>query len=806
MKLIFTSLLFLLAILPSYAQTNTGVISGRISHNNNTPVEFATVTLIRVSDSVLVKGEISNDQGVYIIKDIPEGDYFLSISQIGFQKHSSETISIRQNQLDIEKNISLVEDSKVLQSVEVEAKKFLIEQQNDKLVMNLENTIIGTGMTATEILKRAPGVTLDKDGALNLKGKSGVMVMIDDKPMYLSGAQVGALLKSLPASQISSIEIITNPSAKYDAEGNAGIINIKLKKGSFDGFNGSFSINYGQGFFPKFTTGLALSYRKKGWRLSGNYEFAYRKNFEGFNSYRNFKENNQITSTFDQRAFYANPSQTHSFKINGDYSWKEKNTFSFNFSGLTYQALWLGGNTSNILDSNLAITDVYKTVDGSKDAWNNMDAGVGYIHTFDELGTELSFSADFNYFDQNNTQYFATDFYDNNGVVNNPRYELNSLVPTKVELQTYKIDFTKKFSEKTKIETGVKANFVTTDNNIKYFTPTGDLDSNSNYFVYRENILAAYISFSHELGKWSFQAGLRAEHTATEGKQLTKNETFVRDYTNWFPNASIGYKISEEQSLNLQYSSRIDRPDYQSLNPFAYFFDAFSYFEGNPFLLPQLTNNAEFSYSFFGGAVIAALNYTYTDQIMTDVYEQNAKTRTMVSTIRNINTFQNYGLSLAVNLPITKWWNSSNYFYIYNNVYKGNFVNQNFNNQLTAYTLTSTQTFTLPKKIELEVSGVYESPNISGINRSQAMYMFSLGLQKNIMKERATVKLNCTDVLWTYVWRDRANFANIDTNNLYRWDNRVLTFSFVYNFGNNIAKILGNDDSEEEEDTQKRGR
>ncbi|HAI74645.1 MAG TPA: hypothetical protein DCM08_00220, partial [Microscillaceae bacterium] len=567
-----------------FAQNPKGSISGQVFDTKGEVLLFANVRLLNTIDSSLVSGAITNAEGFFQIEGIEKGVYWLSASQVGYQTTFTEAINLAAGQSLSGMLLVLPEDVQQLQSVEVVAKKQLIEQKPDKIVMNVENSIIGTGMNAAEVLKRAPGVTVDRDGSVGLKGRDQVLVLMDDKPLYLNAAQVGNLLKSLPANQIQSIEIITNPSAKYDAAGNAGIINIKLKKGAADGFNGSVNLNYGQGYYPKATGGFSLNYQKMGFRVTAHYDLAFRQNFDDATLERRFNPFNGLPqTTFLQRAGYRVPTFTHTFKTTLDYTWRDKNTLTLLGSGLLYEANWRGGNLTQVINDAGNLQELYLTTDQSQDYWRDWNGGMAYVRRLDDAGTAWSVEVDGKYYDQANRQNFVTQFVDLNLNATAPNFVLNGRIPTLVNQLTWKTDFTKVISPVHKIEAGLKGLYVSTDSDIRYLTETGTLDSTqSNFFSYKENIHAAYFSWRGQWQKWGLQVGLRAEHTRTQGLQRTINSSFSRDYLNLFPNVGLQYKASANHEWNLQYSRRIDRPDYQNLNPFQYFFDAFSIYAGNP--------------------------------------------------------------------------------------------------------------------------------------------------------------------------------------------------------------------------------
>ncbi|TAE75583.1 MAG: hypothetical protein EAZ85_01970 [Bacteroidetes bacterium] len=780
MRLFLLILFFLSNIFFSFAQ-----ITGQIKNEKQENIEFVNVSLHILPDSSVVTGQLSDLDGKFSF-EIPtkKGNYYLKISQIGYiNKYSSVFSNENQNNIDLD--IVLQEDIKNLESVEIFAKKNFVEYDADKTILNVESSVFSNGLSSSDILKRAPGVSVDQNGGLSLKGRKEVLVLIDGKPTYLSDEQVGRLLKSLPANQISSVEISTTPSAKFDAEGNAGYINIKLKKNAMNGLNGTLTLSAGQGWFSKQNSGIHLSYKKGITNLTANYDF----NYDVWMN--NYKSNRVIVGTqgntfFNQDAYYRVPNVTHTLKLGADFNLTPTLTIGIQGQGLQTSNSWLGGNETKLSDD-IGLTQRLVTQDFSKDFFREFTTNFYIRYQKDSL-SEFSFDADYAKFDQRNPQGFATRTYNQAGVEIAPIFLLNSKVPTLMDIYAFKVDYSRKI-KKSKLEMGAKWSWVNTDNDMRFLQTINGVESvderRTNHFIYTENIWAAYINFAGKKNNFTYQFGLRGENTATKGNQVITNQVFTRNYFNLFPQISLDYKINKKNALALNYNRRIDRPNYKSLNPFVYFLDLFASEAGNPFLTPQFTNHSEINYRFDEWLQITA-NYSQTDFALTDVLKQNSTTREMIYTEDNLAKFVNYGISTNVSLPITKKWQMNHFINFFHNAYSGLYLDTPLNNNSWAYSLTWQHEITLPKKITFEVSGNYKSGQAQGILQQKPMWLLSMGFQKSIWNDNATLKAFMNDIFWAEVYRNETKFADINANGFYRYDTRVFTISFSYRFGKNL--------------------
>ncbi|MCY7350569.1 MAG: TonB-dependent receptor [Cytophagaceae bacterium] len=781
---------------PVGAIADRGTIRGTITDANRNAVEFATIMLLKSTDSTLIKGTVADAGGLFKLENVVEGSYLVAASQVGFQKTYSQVFKLNAGQTLALPEFHLPELSNQLNEVNVVAQKPFIEQQIDKTVVNVENSVVAAGNSALEVLERSPGVTVDRDGNISLKGKADVRVMIDGKPTYLSNQDLANLLRNMQASQLATIEIMTNPPAKYDAAGNAGIINIRLKKAQNMGLNGSVTLGYGYGMYGKQNGSLNLNYRQNKWNLFGTYSANRRLSWREQNITRVFREGDQVSAYFDQTAENFQRSHNQSIKAGADYFVSKNTTIGVLLNGSAGR--W-GQTTSNV-------TDIYKgmtlpdkqtlTNSVTSQPWNNLASNVNFKHTFDTLGSsgqprELTADLDYAFYNNNNDQTFDIRNLD---ALGNPLTALRTdmgFQAGKVDIYSAKLDYVHPFSKTAKFEAGLKTSFVTTDNDMKFFirlqsdAPSPDsLDrSRTNQFVYRENINAAYINYSRQFKKTGVQLGLRLEHTTARGHQITTDSVFTRNYLNLFPSMFVRHELNKKNSLGFSYSYRIDRPDYGSLNPFQYFLDPYTYGQGNPYLKPQFTHAFEGTHT-FGGFLTTTLNFSRTNDIMTDVLRQNDLQRVTFQTRDNIGYRQNMGLAVSASFPVTKWWTATPYLNLSRNRYVGQLLGADLDQSFVSVQGNLQNQFTFSKNWSAELGGFYTNGFLEGILVGKPMGQISAGVQRQLWNKKASIRLNVRDIFWTQYFRGSVRYQNLDVFIKSRWENRVANLTFSYRFGN----------------------
>ncbi len=774
------------------SDNTTGEISGKVLDEQQKAFPYATISLLNAKDSTTVKGTLTSDNGTYQLKEIKQGNYLIAIYVVGYKKVFKGPYSISSSKKTHDLgNVQLATDAKELKGVEIVKQKPLIERQIDKTVINVENSALAAGNTALDILQKSPGVTVDKDGKISLKGKQGVTVMLDGKPTYLSSEQLANLLRSTEGNAIQSIELITNPSAKYDAAGNSGIINIKLKKNRNYGTNGSILGGVGYGRYYKANGGLNLNHREKKINIFGNYDYGRNK---GFGSTDIARVNNTATDQtyFDQTNMNIRRRNNSNYKGGIDYFINDKNTIGFAFNG--YNAN--GKNASDVLT---LIGDQPSKTDSSVVAQNpnrykytGMSYNLNYKGTIDTLGQEISIDADYSEHIGRQDNNFNNRYLNNQGLPAKPDYIFRNATPSTTKIWAGKTDYTYPINKEMKLEVGLKSSFVETDNNFIFENYENNQWQNdvkrSNQFLYDENINAAYANLNKKFKTTSVQLGLRAEQTNSKGNSVTEQKIVNRHYLNLFPSIFINQELSKDHEMGLSYSRRIDRPDYGSLNPFIYYLDLYSYRFGNPFLKPQYTNAFELSYS-YKKTLNVTFGYSHTTDVMSDVLLTDTAKKTIFISNQNLATQDAYNLNISYPIQITKWWSSNNNFTgFYNNFKTPDLLGQPFQSGRVAFNFNTTQTITVNPSLNIEWSGFYQSKQVYGTILIDPQYGIDLGINKSFMDKKLSIKLAANDLfkMQKSVITSALSSQNYVVNE--RWESQVFRLTCTYRFGSNDIK------------------
>lgn len=793
----------------------SGEITGSVIDNTNKLAEYATVTLLKASDSSLVKGAITDENGKYHFDHVANGKYITSASMLGMVKAYSQPFTWRNSEKALEvPELVLLQNAHLLKGVSITSTKPFIQREIDKTVVNVENSIVSAGSNAWEILQKSPGVTVDNsNNTIRLQGKTGVQIYVDGRPTYLSQDQLAALLKNMNSNTLKSIEIMTQPPAKYDAAGNAGIINIITKKGKEVGLNGSITAGIGHGKHFRENAGTNLNYRNGKINLYGNYDF-YKGTWWNDNYItRNFYDGTgkTLSTRTEQSSYHNSPSTSHNFKAGIDYYIDDKNTIGFMMNGAVNPSSDNRYNTTWFKNGDGSLENTSLTHSTEKANWTNYTYDVNYQGRYDSTGKELDIDVAYSKFD--NT---ALDNYYTNAVYSdgtplpdlpgspNPNIRQGK-TPTMIDIKTAKIDYTLPLKQGAKLSFGAKASFVTTDNNIQYFQLDNQsqqwlYDSATNHFKYTENINAAYINFNKEFKKgWGLQLGLRGEQTVSDGHQFTNDSTVKRNYFQLFPTVFINKKLDKNNTLNLSYARRIDRPDYQTLNPFRYYLDPYTYEEGNPYLQPQLTNSFNLSYA-YKSLLIASLNYSNTHNVMAQVLKQDDSALITYQTMENLAKTKNIGLNVSLSIPVTSWWMSNNSINVFYNVFQGQFLGAYLNFGKAAYTANTTNSFTLGKGFTAELSGYYNSSMLWSIFAIRPQYSVSAGIQKTLLKDKATIKLNVNDIFHTQHSYASVKYQNLDVTANNHWDSQSVGLTFTWRFNKGDVKAVHHRQSAIEEE------
>lgn len=768
-------------------------IVGTIGDESNKPLSGASVSLLKASDSSLVKLDVTDTDGIFSFNDIAKDKYLLLATHIGYTNIYSDILNLEDTSY-VKKNIIMERIGTQLSGVVVTAKKPPVEVKAGKTVVNVDASPTNAGLNVLEVLEKSPGVSVDSDGNISLKGKGGVLVLIDGKPTYLSGTQLAALLKSIQASNLNQIEIMTTPPAKYDAAGNSGIINIKTKKGTIKGINGNIDLNYTQGLYPKYYGGGNINYRNNKLNVFGSYNGGAWEGRSLVSINRKFYNNGILDGYSNQTTTRHNKSNWNNVKLGLDYYFSENDVAGVVVTGSVNPWKNWQSSVSDLKDANEAVTSRFISEAYNGNHSSNITTNINYKHSFDSLGKELTADMDYGYYKNNGKNLLTTQIYNPTHVQIGKDILLDGTFPSIIKIRSGKVDYVHPFDKDLKLETGIKTSFVSTDNEVKYLrdTSTGwkSDPSRSNHFFYKENINAAYAIISTTLKNWELSAGLRAENTISEGRQVKNDSSFKRNYTNLFPNVGITFRVNDKNQLSAAYSRRIRRPDYDDLNPFIFFLDSLTYGQGNPYLQPQFSNNVEVSHS-FKHFLTTTINYTQTDNIITEILKQDNAKKTAFQTKENFSKMKQWGLTLSVNKQILKWWMANAYANTYINKYSGVYNNGLENLpvevNITGFLGNMSNNFSFAKTWVAELSGWYAYKLSEGLLIGQSLGALNVGLAKEILNKKGTVKMGVRDIFRTNNFKGITRYADVDIDILVdrKKDNRQYNISFIYKFGKN---------------------
>jgi hypothetical protein len=714
-------------------------------------------------------------------------------------------VSFAQNPGKESNKVSDTSKVKKLKEVTIEAKKPFIEQRADKTIINVENSIVSTGSTALEVLEKIPGVIVDRQNEqIRLNNKSGITVMIDGKPNVLSGADLTNMLNNMSSEQVGTIEVITNPSAKYDAAGNAGIINIKLKRNKSFGTNGSVSTNVSQGVVSNFPadlyrvgSNLNLNHRVAKWNVFGNGAFNRGASFNRIMVNRTTLLPG-LNSNFAQNFGRSNTGIGYSGKFGVDYYASPRTTIGVMLDANTVDAnmSFLSNTHINELKGNVASANSFSQESNSKSPANNLTANFNIKHDLIKPGGSLTFDVDYSGFSNKKEEGFETNYLNTAGQLDRTLILRNN-TDTQIDAFAAKTDFTWPLSSTTNLETGLKSSYVQTSNDFlaeqfEHSQWQNDLGK-SNQFIYKENINAAYINLAKRWEKWEFQAGLRAENTNSNGFSVNNQKEVLRNYVSLFPTVFISQKLNKDNSIRYAYGRRVDRPNYQQLNPFIFYLDPFTLENGNPYLRPMFTDNFEVSYS-YKSAFTLALNYADTRDLIVQITAQDDATRIVSLSRGNIGRSQNYGANLSFPLNIGKWWSMQNNMSgFWMKVTDGDLLGGNYDRSNFGYNLNTSNSFRLPNNFSVEVNFWLNSPRLNGQEQSTvSRYALNIGAQKSLLAKKMRLRLNIDDVFLTNQFQGKIVYQNLNVQIQNRSTSRRVTLGASYNFGNQNVKSARN--------------
>lgn len=784
----FRSLLLLPALLGLCGSVAASTIRGTVSGPENKPFEFAVVTLLSANDSSLVKGGVTDAAGAFSLENISGGSYLLTVSFTGYTKATHGPFTLSGDTDYVVPAIALL-STKEMNAVTIFSTAPLFQQKPGMLVMNVEGSPVRIAGTAWDLLYKVPGVFIDQNNNISLKGKSGVKVYIDDRPSYLSGDQLKTYLQSMSAEDISNIEIIYSPGAKYDAEGTAGILNLITKKGARQGLHGNVRLGYGIGLRPKYFSSGNFNYAKEKFNIYGSAALNQRYDVERVELSRRITYAGN-TSSFGQHNTTYGTSPVYLARLGIDFFPNEKVKYGFRGEFAQFPHASFGDNTTQIQstanDSNLTLHQQnYSTDHSGNYGWS------AYLkYKFDTLGQELSFSSDFLTYFSNSKEKYNLHFIDASGAeVITPQFQRSSS-DNSTTIFVFKSDYTLPFKEKYKLESGIKTSYVETDNALVFDLLHNNTWSNdttrSNTFIYKEMINAAYVNFSADLGKLQVMAGLRAEQTLSDGNSPTTGERLKKEYAQLFPSFVVTHKISDKHSVTYSYSRRINRPDYQSLNPFVYYLDQYTYQVGNPFLQPEIAHESDITYS-FRDALFVSAGYNLTLHSMTDVTHQIDSTGVTFQTQQNFDKFENMYVGLSFPVPIGEHFMMENQLNYYINRFKSFVYGSPVDNQSRSFNASTNLTLTLKGNWKIQAWGWYRSAMAYGIFDFRPIGGVGGGITKMMLDNRLMLNVSMYDIFRTNTFHTHIEFQGQHVDFKTIPESPSVYFGFRYSFGKTKA-------------------
>lgn len=776
---------------PRLFSQQTGTIEGAvIDSSNNSPLAFASVSIINVADNKPAAGDNTDEAGKFLIENIPFGNYKIEITYIGYNTLVIPGIKLNAQNSQIKLgNIKLKSGATTTEEIDVKGEKSMIEFKGDKRILNVSENLILKGATALDVLKEMPGVTVDMDGNVSVRGSEGVKIMIDGKPFGLEGANRTTTLEQLSADQIDRVELSTNPSVKYDAEGSSGVINIILKKKRDYGYNGSLSLNAGSN--DKYSGGININLRKDKMNLNGSYNYL-KMNFNGSNNnQKTYFSDNGDYSTYQDGSGYRRR-ESHNFKGGIDYSISK-------FSNLGFLINYRDGNAANdgtthnteINSLNTITSDSYRMTN-SNSRGSNFDFALNFSHRF--KNPEHKLTSDFTF---SNEPEDEISYANDEDIL--PYNQFPDLIK-EVENDKDKnlqlsVDYELPLNKESKFEAGYKGVLKKSDND--FISSNFNYSSNqyeendllSNRFKYDEFVNGIYASLTGKVLNFSYLLGGRLEQTNTTGDLVTTGYNFDRSYLEFFPSVSISRKIGKTQELQVSYSKRIRRPRQENLNPFIEQDDRYNLSTGNPNLLPEFTNSFELNY----------INYLNIGTITPSIFfrrttDQITRVRKLIDSVTTLTTFENlnssntYGAEVLISTqPLDFFGLNGNISYYKTDVTGGN-LSDGISNSAYSWSTRLSGNVSLPSDFGLQVSYLYTGKRVSAQGVFNPMQTLDAAVKKDFLNKNLTLTLRMGDILNSAKFSFNLNDPEFTETAQRVRDSRSIFLDLSYKFGTDEKK------------------
>ncbi len=778
MRALFAILFFMQLTVVLHAQNNQYTISGTTIDDKGTAIPFSTAVLFRSKDSSQVTGAVADEKGKFAIKVVP-GKYFLKISLLSFQDKYINNINLVNKDLNTG-NITLKAGSKTLSQVEIIGEKKLMELELDKRVYNVSQDVSNIGANASEVLSNVPSVTVDVDGNVALRGSQGVRILIDGKPSALTGIKSTDALRNLQGAMIDRIEVVTNPSSRFDAAGETGVINIILKKNKTTGFNGNFTGT--TGYPANYGAAYSINYRNEKMNLFSSFGLNYRKSPGKGTSERRFT-GKDTSYNYNETTKRERKDQGANIMVGMDYYLNTLTTLTGSF-------MYSGGKERNTTNLQYDDFDENGTLSSSTLRINDEKAT--------ESNTEATLSFRKKFADNDKREWTADAKWTSSGDVEKSNYNTQMLLSSARQLQRsdnptwernllLQTDYIHPFGKDARFETGLKATIrmVSNDFLVEEADDSGSwtaLPQFDNNMEFTEKIYAGYAMFGSKVQKFSYQLGLRGEISDIRTGLIKTNEVNKRNYFNLFPSTSFSYQLNNLNTLQLSYSYRINRPNYRDLTPFSDFSDPRVYFVGNPNLNPEYTHSMEAGHllEWSGGSILSGVYYRHKTGVVERISVLDSITG--INNIRPVNLATRNDIGVEVNLALTlaTWWKFNTSANLYRAVSDGVFEEKTYHSEATTITNRTTSRMTFFKSLDFQASLNYQAPRVNTQGKDLAQYSIDLGLAQDVFKGKGTLTFNVRDLMNSRRRRSITDIEGYYAKSNFQWRARQLTLTLNY--------------------------
>lgn len=786
----------------TFAQRVGFSVKGKISAADSSILAGVTVELLS-ADSIVIRIVASNPGGQFEFEDVATDKFHVKATATGHLPYWSKLLTNSAGQEVMEVGTIMLEPvTGVLSEVTISSRRRpLLEMKAGSTIVNVDAAITNVGATVLEVLEKSPGVVVDRNGNISVKGRKEVLVLIDGKQTYLSSAELASMLASMPSSQVDQIEIMTNPSARYDAAGSTGIIDIRMKKIKSQGFNGSVSTSYGQGIYPKSNNTVLLNLRHNKMNVHASYNVIYNENYVDLYAFRWYMQpDGTVYNSLEQPSYLTSKVSSQNVRAGVDYSLSRSSSISVGFSGIDTRRTGRSISIAEWLKGNALPDSVIDTRGITEATFRNFGISSGLKHRFDETKT---LSADIDYLnyritnDQrfDNTLKFPGTYQEN----------FRGDIPGTIEILASKLDYSQQLSTGSSIEAGLKSSRVNTRNTAEYFyqingNPWIPDYGKTNDFVYSENIHAAYVNMQNEISKWKMQGGIRYEYTSYDAVQLgnvqRSDSSFSRKYDGVFPSLHLGWKVDSVHTISFSAVRRIDRPPFQKLNPFVFIINKYTLQQGNPYFLPQFTWNMELSHS-FGDKLITTLGYGITRDYFSQIFLSDTND-ILIYSEGNLDRMRLLSLSVAGQVAIAPWWNLSGQVTVSRKQIEGFVWNERVAT-LTQANFNISNQFNFSKGWSGEFSGFFTTREQELQEITDPTGQVGIGIAKQLFQNRAVVKLSARDIFYSQVMKGWTSFEGATEYFRLQRDTRILHLAFTYRFGKAAKSPRNNSGSANEE-------